>query len=108
MIECAIVEEPSLIPLELLPGDVGGMVVVDDERPILGDDAARPPLDPGLLAGQDDVAGLGPSIDIRAGVCGFGGEGRAPSVVGGDRGELAAPPPAVMTRGEAKLIPGEI
>src|SRR5258708_34483732 len=66
MSECAIINEALLVPLELLPGDVGGMVVMEDERPILDDDATRPPFDPGLLAGQDDVAGLGHSIDIGA------------------------------------------
>src|SRR3954468_14364647 len=108
MIECAIIQESSLIPPELLPGDVGGMVVVDDERPILSDDAARPPLDPGLLAGQDDVAGPGPPIDIRARVCRIVEDGQDPPVVQGDPGELAVTAPPVMTGGEAKLIPGEI
>src|SRR3954466_629603 len=108
MIECAIVEEASLVPLELLPGDVGGMVVVDDERPILGDDAARPPLDPGLPAGQHDVAGPGPPIDIRARVRRIVEDGQDPPVVQGDPGELTVTAPPVMTGGEAELIPGEI
>ena len=42
------------------------MVVVQDERPVLDGDAARPPLDPWLLTGQEDVAGLGPSVDVGA------------------------------------------
>jgi hypothetical protein len=66
MVAGAILEESPLISLELLPGEVAGVVIVEHERPILGDDATRPPLDPGLLAGQDDVASPGPSIDIGA------------------------------------------
>ena len=108
MVDRAIVEEPPLIPLELLPGDVAGMVVVEDERPILGDDATRPPLDPGLLAGQDDVAGLGPSIDIGARVSRIVEDGQDTPVVQGPPGQLAVAAPAVMAGGEAELILGEI
>src|SRR3954468_24045251 len=108
MIECAIIQESSLIPPELLPGDVGGMVVVDDERPILGDDAARPPLDPGLLAGQDDAPGLGPSIDIGARVRRIVEDGQDTPVIQGSPGQLAVTAPPVMAGGDAKLILGEI
>ena len=108
MIECAIVKEPLLIPLELLPGDVAGMVVVEDERPILDDDATRPPFDPGLLAGQDDVAGLGPSIDIGARVSRIVEDGQDTPVVQGSPGQLAVAAPPVMAGGDAELMLGEI
>ena len=49
----AVVDKSLLVPLELLPGDVTGMVVVHDERPVLGADPARPAFDPRLLAGQE-------------------------------------------------------
>jgi hypothetical protein len=68
MIDSTIVDEILLIALELLPGDVAGMVIMNHEWPILDNDATRPSFDSGLLAGQDHVTGLGPSIDIGAGV----------------------------------------
>ena len=64
-------------------------MVVEDERPILDDDATRPPFDPGLLAGQDDVAGLGPSIDIAARVRRIVEDGQDAPVVQGSPGQLA-------------------
>ena len=108
MIACAIVKEPLLVPLELLPGDVAGMVVVEDERPLLGDDAARPSFDPGLLAGQDDVAGLGPSIDIGACVRRIVEDGQDSPVVQGSPGQLAVAAPPVMAGREAEMVLGEI
>src|SRR5262249_48194983 len=63
---CAVLDESELVPLELLPGDVTGMMVVEDTRPVLHGDLARPPFDPGLLMGQGDRARLGSSIDVGA------------------------------------------
>src|SRR4051794_17080623 len=108
MIECAIVKEPLLIPPELLPGDVGGMVIVEDERPILDDDAPRPPFDPGLLAGQDDVAGLGPPIDIGTRVLRIVEDGQGTPEVQWSPGQLAVAAASVMAGGEAEPILGEI
>src|SRR4051794_19925950 len=99
MIECAIVKEPLLIPPELLPGDVGGMVIVEDERPILDDDAPRPPFDPGLLAGQDDVAGLGPPIDIGTRVLRIVEDGQGTPEVQWSPGQLAVAAASVMAGG---------
>jgi len=44
---CTIRDESVLVPLELLPGDEGGMMVVQDVRPVRHGDAARPPFDQG-------------------------------------------------------------
>src|SRR4051794_15686321 len=108
MVDRAIVEEPPLIPLELLPAEVAGVVVVEHERPILGDDATRPPLDPRLLAGQDDVAGPGPSIDIGARVSRVVEDGQDTPVIQGPPAQLAVAAPSVMTTGKVELILGEI
>src|SRR6478609_3988712 len=108
MIECAIVKKPLLIPSVLPPRDVAGMVVVEDERPILDRDAARPSFDPRLLAGQDDVASLGPSIDIGSRVSRIVEDGQDTSVVQRSPGQLAVTAPPVMAGGDGELMLGEI
>ena len=108
MVDRAILEEPALIPLELFPGEVAGVVVVEHERPILGDDATRPPFDPGLLAGQDDVAGPGPPIDIGARVSRIVEDGQDTPVIQGPPVQLAVAAPSVMATGKVELILGEI
>src|SRR4051812_35919746 len=66
VLQCTILDQSELIPLELSPGDVGGMVIVQDERPVLDGDPARSPLDPWLLMGQEDAARLGPPVGVGA------------------------------------------
>jgi hypothetical protein len=104
MVDGAILEEPALIPLELFPGDVAGVVVVEHERPILGDDATRPPLDPGLLAGQDDVARPGPPIDIGARVGRIVQDRQDTPVVQRPPGQLTIAAPAVMAADRPTLL----
>jgi hypothetical protein len=62
--------EPPLVLLELVPGEISGMMAGDEERPVLGPDPPGPALDPRLLAGQAQQAGLGAAIDVGARILG--------------------------------------
>src|SRR5262249_19627509 len=59
-----------LVPLELVPRDVPGMMPGDEERPVLGPDPACSALDPRLLIRQAHQTSLGAAIDIDARVLG--------------------------------------
>src|SRR4051794_15562187 len=84
------------------------MVVVEDVRPVLDGDTSRPPFDAWLLTGQDDVASLGPSIDIGARVRGIVEDGQDPSVVQGSPGQLTVAGPPIVPGRNAELVLGEI
>ena len=61
--ECPVVVKPLLVPLELVPGDVTGMMPGDEERPVLGTDSASSAIFR-LFARQAHQASLGAAIDI--------------------------------------------
>src|SRR5205814_651327 len=63
-----IVIEDLLIVPKLLPGDVAGMSILQDNRPVFTLHLTCPSFDTRLLAGKGVPTGFGSSIDIGTGV----------------------------------------
>src|SRR5512138_2322103 len=96
------------VPPELLPGDVPGVVPGDEERPVLGADLPSPSLDPRVLAGQAQAAGLGAAVDVGARVPGVVQDGQDPAVTQGAPGQFAVADPAPEPGGAAEVMVGEV
>jgi len=85
-----------------------GMVVVENARPILGGDPARPPFDTWFLTGRDQLAGLGSSIDVGACVRRIMEGRQDSSMIQGSPEQLAVADSPIKPGGEAEVVGGEI
>src|SRR6266516_772169 len=64
----SVVIELLLVDEKLLPGDIAGMGVVDDDRPVGAGARARPPFDAWRFTGKQPSTSLRPPIHVGAGV----------------------------------------
>ena len=69
-VDRAVVVEALLVAQELFPTEIARVRIVMDDRPVGEGHAPGPTLDARCLVGQRPRAGLGPSVDIDAGIAG--------------------------------------
>jgi len=107
-LESAIVIELVLVAQELLPCNVAGVSILQNDGPIITLDLARAAFDAGSFTGQGLSTGLGSAIDIGASVGRGVEDGQYPTVAQGspDQFTVAGPPPP--TGGEKELMVAKV
>ena len=78
--EGTVVRQAGLVPQEVLPGERGGVDVVEENRPVLGGDPVGAALDPWGFARPQAGPGGSPAVDIGARIRGVVEESKDPGV----------------------------
>src|SRR6266700_2269601 len=106
--EGAIIVQPLLDAEELLPGDVAGMGVAQDDRPRLWRDLAGATLQARRLPGPHLGARSGATVDVGPGVGRVVEDGQDPAVAQRFPEQLAIACPAPVTGGDLEVLGGEV
>ncbi len=103
-----IIIEPLLIAEELVPGDVGGVDVMQDDGPVFALDLVGTALEAGCFTRQDVSSGLGSAIDIGPRVGGIVEHGQDPAMAQRTPQQLAVADATPEAGGEEKLMVGKV